>query len=317
MNQDVSKSVPVQKSADIPLSVQGVSKYYGEFKALDKVEFNLEKGEIFGLLGPNGAGKTTLISAIVDLEKASSGDIFVFGEKVGRGLQTKRDIGFVPQEVINHGYFNVEEILTFHSGFYGIRNNKKRIEELLQRLALWEHKNKKVKQLSGGMKRRLMIAKALVHTPKLFLLDEPTAGVDIELRNSLWEFVVELKNQGTTVLLTTHYLEEAQELCDRVGILRNGVLEKMGHTKDLIDELSNRKLVIDLNGKAPSGFSHPCLEKQEKLEGVDGDRLVFKLPKGTEMGSIINSLGFSLDSIKDIQTEEGTLEEVFLSVLNS
>ena len=184
---------------NLPLEVKDLKKTYrnakgGPVEAVKGVSFTIAPGEIFGLLGPNGAGKTTAISMITTLEEPTSGDVLVYGNSVlTNSKETKKQIGVVPQEIVTQGFFNLVEILTFHSGYYGIWNNKARIEYLLKRLGLWEHRHKLVKQLSGGMKRRLMIAKALVHKPKLLLLDEPTAGVDIELRTSLWEFVRELQ----------------------------------------------------------------------------------------------------------------------------
>lgn len=223
-----------------PLSLENFKKSYGKVQAVKGVTFDLRPGEIFGLLGPNGAGKTSIISCITTLEKPTGGTIKVFGrDVVTESRQSKMLVGCVPQEVINHGYFNVEEIMKFHSGYFGFRNNQDRIEELLHELRLAEHRHKKVKQLSGGMKRRLMIAKALVHSPKLLLLDEPTAGVDIELRDSLWQFVGKLKKAGTTILLTTHYLEEAERLCDRVAVINRGELIALEETRTLVQKTVN------------------------------------------------------------------------------
>ena len=188
------------------LIINELVKNYGAVAAVNNVSFSVDKGEIFGLLGPNGAGKTSIISIITTLEKPSQGQVQVFGHNVVTdSLITKKQVGVVHQEVINSGFFDVEEILNFQSGYYGKRKNKERIDYLLHKLALYPHRHKKVKQLSGGMKRRLMIAKALVHEPQLLLLDEPTAGVDIELRETLWDFVRELRQQGISILLTTHY----------------------------------------------------------------------------------------------------------------
>ena len=212
-----------------PLKVVNLKKSYGSVHAVNGVSFELNEGEIFGLLGPNGAGKTSIISTIVTLEKPTSGTVEVFGRDVRKDPRfTSTQTGLVPQELINHGYFTLEEILHFHSGYYGIAKNQERIDYLLNKLSLYEHRNKRVRQLSGGMKRRLLIAKALVHSPKLLLLDEPTAGVDIELRETLWSFVRELQKEGMSILLTTHYLEEAEELCDRVAIIDRGEVKRVG-----------------------------------------------------------------------------------------
>jgi ABC-2 type transport system ATP-binding protein len=229
-----------------PLVLENFQKSYGQVQAVKGVTFDLRPGEIFGLLGPNGAGKTSIISCITTLEKPTGGVIKVFGHDVVKASRVSKSmVGCVPQEVINHGYFSVEEILHFHSGFFGLRNNHARIEELLKELRLSEHRHKKVKQLSGGMKRRLMIAKALVHSPKLLLLDEPTAGVDIELRDSLWAYVSKLRSEGTTILLTTHYLEEAERLCDRVAVINRGELLALEQTRALVEKTVNTGTLED------------------------------------------------------------------------
>lgn len=292
-----------------PLEILNLSKNYGSFSAVKNVSFDLKPGEIFGLLGPNGAGKTTLISCIVTLEKMTSGQIKVMGEDVyGSPKFTKTQVGYVPQEVINHGYFTVREILEFYSGYFGIFGNDKRIDYLLERLALAPHKDKKVKQLSGGMKRRLMIAKALVHKPKLLLLDEPTAGVDIELRNALWEFVEDLRDSGTTVLLTTHYLEEAESLCDRVGVIHQGEIKKIGDTKALISELTFRKLIVETKDQLNLKGSAYIKEQKEKT-------LVLEFPASLRVGEVLNSVGLDLSQLVDMQLKEGSLEEAFLKIL--
>lgn len=279
-----------------PLSLKELIKDYGPVKAVRGVTLELEKGEIFGLLGPNGAGKTSIISCIVSLERPTSGSITVFGNEVTDQSQKARfDIGIVPQEIVNHGFFSVREILEFQSGFYGLTKNANRIDELLAELQLTEHQHKKVKQLSGGMKRRLMIAKALVHSPKLLLLDEPTAGVDIELRSHLWKFVSKLKAQGTTVLLTTHYLEEAEELCDRVGVIHRGQIVALDKTQNLIRNLTTRQLKLRRQG-AESYETYP-------------------LEKGMNVGRWLSSNNLEIANIDDLTVEEGTLENAVRELL--
>ena len=195
----------MDQNATAALSVTALVKKYEKTEALAGVSLTVKPGEVLGLLGPNGAGKTSLISVVVTLEKATAGQVHVFGHDVAKDAQrAKMRTGWVPQEIINHGFFTVEEILNFHSGYYGVKNPRERVEYLLKSLSLSDHRHKKVKQLSGGMKRRLMIAKALVHRPGLLLLDEPTAGVDVELRTRLWEFVAQLRREGISILLTTH-----------------------------------------------------------------------------------------------------------------
>ncbi len=292
-----------------PLEIKGLRKSYGSFEAVKGVSFDVRPGEIFGLLGPNGAGKTSIISVVVTLERPSAGQALVFGQDVQVNPRyTKSVIGYVPQEIINHGFFNVEEILSFYSGYFGKRKNQDRMEWILQRLQLWEHRKKKVKQLSGGMKRRLLIAKALVHEPKLLLLDEPTAGVDIELRCSLWDFVVELKKMGVTILLTTHYLEEAEKLCDRVAIIHQGELRCVGETHGLIHELTQRQVVVVLKSELKP-IRHPLLVAQREHE------LEFRLPASMAVGELLLELGLDMAVVQDLRISEGSLEDAFQCIV--
>lgn len=293
---------------ETPLYVKDLIKNYGPVTAVNRVSFTVEKSEIFGLLGPNGAGKTSIISCITTLEKPSGGDVQVFGESVKTNANyTKKKIGIVHQELINSGFFDVEEILQFQSGYYGLRNNKSRIDYILNKLALYPHRHKKVKQLSGGMKRRLMIAKALVHEPKLLLLDEPTAGVDIELRATLWDFVRELRSQGFSILLTTHYLEEAQQLCDRVGIINLGKVEYLGETREVIKKFTQKKVYLTLN-EARNIVSN-------YLDSAAGNEYTFSIPMNKPLGELLDEMKISSNMIRDIRIEEGNLEEAFKQVL--
>jgi ABC-2 type transport system ATP-binding protein len=265
-------------------------------EALKGINFEIRPGEIFGLLGPNGAGKTTLINSITTLETPTSGDVRVFGTSVLESpLITKKSIGIVHQEIINTGFFDVLEILDFQSGYYGLINNDERIQYLVKKLSLDTHSTKKIKQLSGGMKRRLMIAKALVHSPRLLLLDEPTAGVDVELRESLWSFVRELKNEGISVLLTTHYLEEAEALCDRIGIINKGELIFCGTPKEVIAKYSTKKVSL----KTKDGRSLNLIDSATK-----------------ELAAILQENQIAFADIVDIQITEGKLEEAFTKVVN-
>lgn len=291
------------------LEIQNLVKKYDSLTAVNDVSFQVKQGEIFGLLGPNGAGKTSIISTIVTVEQPTRGSVKIFGVDVAKNPRyTKSITGIVPQEIVNHGFFNVEEILGFHSGYYGIRNNKQQIKFLLDRLGLEEHKHKKVKQLSGGMKRRLLIAKALVHKPKLLLLDEPTAGVDIELRESLWNFVRELREGGTTVLLTTHYLEEAEELCDNVGIIHKGMLRKVGPTSTLIKEFTQRKILIKCNNEITHINSEYLIESQN-------NQLEFVIPATMSLGDLFKKAQIDMSQVLDLKIEEGSLEDAFRRVL--
>lgn len=284
------------------LEVINLKKVYQDIKypdrsvvALKDLSFDIAPGEIFGLLGPNGAGKTTLISTITTLEKPTSGDVKVFGESVlSHPQKIKKNVGVVHQEVINTGYFNVTEILQFQSGYYGISHNTDRIQFLLDRLSLKVHAHKKVKQLSGGMKRRLMIAKALVHSPKLLLLDEPTAGVDVELRESLWRFVEELQKDGLSILLTTHYLEEAENLCHRIAIINKGELHFCGTPKEVIQKYATKKTVIKLT----NGTSVDILSAASE-----------------NLHSLLAKHNISIVDVSDLQIKEGKLEEAFTKVV--
>jgi ABC-2 type transport system ATP-binding protein len=294
----------------LPLNIENLVKTYdGRIKAVDDVTFTVNPGEIFGLLGPNGAGKTSIISTITTLETPTTGSVRVFGLDVCKdSKQTKKMLGVVHQEIISSGFFDVNEILNFQSGYYGLRKNQERIDFLLHKLALWEHRHKKVKQLSGGMKRRLMIAKALVHQPKLLLLDEPTAGVDISLRETLWQFVSELRRDGMSILLTTHYLEEAENLCDRVGIINRGRLECLGRTHDIVSQFTHRTVLLTLN--------QPIAMESDLLTEQKDRQYRFVLPQNMTVGDLMHRMNISSAMVEDIRIHEGKLEDAFLSVLS-
>lgn len=292
------------------LRVQNLKKVFPKTEALKGVSFSVQPGEIFGLLGPNGAGKSTLINIITTLETPSSGSVNVFGfDVVAETQKAKKQFGVVHQEIINSGFFEVEEILKFQSGYYGLVKNKERIDYVLQKLSLFEHRKKKVKQLSGGMKRRLMIAKALVHTPKLLLLDEPTAGVDIQLREDLWNFVRELQHQGMSILLTTHYLEEAEKLCQRVGIINKGQIECIGPTQEIIQKFTQKTIQLKL--KKEFHFSSAYSFKNEN------NFYQFIVPQDLALGQFLADVQVPTDLIEDLKISEGNLEDAFLRVLGA
>ena len=291
------------------LKIENLVKDYGSFRAVNGVSFEVHPGEVFGLLGPNGAGKTSIISTIITIEKPTSGSIFINNLNIAHHeKKVKAHTGVVPQETVTHGYFKVEEVLRFHSGYYGLWKNTKQCYDLMKKLDLWEHRHKTVRQLSGGMKRRLMIAKALVHSPRLLLLDEPTAGVDVHLRNSIYELVYTLKKQGTGILFTTHYLEEAEKLCDRVAIIHKGQIQKQGKTKDLVQTLTSRHITIVL--KTKQELKHPTLISQNKLT------LEFRVPYSQDIGSFLAEINLQNTNIVDIKIREGSLEEAFKYVLH-
>ncbi len=296
--------------SQLALELIDLKKSYGTLDAVKGVTLSIKPGEIFGLLGPNGAGKTSIISIITTLEKPTAGKVKVFGYDVEKDpMQTKRLLGVVGQEVVNSGFFDVFEILEFMSGYYGILKNKERIDYIMNKLGLYEHRHKKVKQLSGGMKRRLMVAKALVHKPKLLLLDEPTAGVDINLREDLWAYVRELQQEGMSILLTTHYLMEAEELCHHVGIIDRGQLKFVGPTNQIIEQFSAKKIMIKLR-KDRDSISHKNFLK--KKDGF----LEFQIPSQDSMGNLFRELSLTLEDVEDIKTEQGSLEEAFKQIVS-
>lgn len=303
----------MKESTHHPFQVKNLKKTYGSKNpthALKGLSFEMNEGEVFGLLGPNGAGKTTLISILMGLEDPTEGEAYIFGEDVTKGMQsTKSNVGIVPQELVSHGFFSINEVLGYHSGYYGIKNNQPYIDYLLNKLGLEPHKHKKVRELSGGMKRRFLIAKALVHKPKLLMLDEPTAGVDIELRNSLWDFVEELNKGGTSVLLTTHYLEEAEKLCDRVGIIHQGELKAVGKTSSLIKDLTQREVLIYLK--------EPLMVESKYLKNQTDNLIVFQVPSHMELGELLAQLKLDLTKVIDVKIREGRLEDAFLNVLHN
>lgn len=292
-----------------PLVIRNLTKKYGRLVAVEGVSFKIHPGEVFGLLGPNGAGKTTIISNIVTLQTFSKGSIKVFGIDIQKNPRlAKAHIGFVPQELIHHGFFTVEEILKYHATYFGIPINKEHLKYLLDRLHLYHHRKKLVSQLSGGMKRRLLIIKALLHQPKLLLLDEPTAGVDVELRASLWQFIKELKKDNLSILLTTHYLEEAEILCDRIGILNHGRLKKVDTTEEMLQKYSSKKVTFALCSPLKI-VSHPFLTTQTD------HHLDFQVPNEMPLSQLFQETSIPLSCIQDINIKMGTLEDVMQTIL--
>jgi len=294
----------------LPLSIQNLNKCYGSNHAVRDISFEIYPGEVFGLLGPNGAGKTTIISTIMTLQDPTSGSIEVFGTDVTKNpRKAKERIGFVPQELIHHGFFTVEEILRYHTAYYGIRVDEAHMYYLLEKLQLSKQRHKLVNELSGGMKRRLLILKALLHRPQLLLLDEPTAGVDVELRTSLWQFIQELKEENISILLTTHYLEEAERLCDRIGILDQGSLKRTDKTKILLEEHSSKKVTFILSEPIPKVL-HPLLTAQ-------GDHHIdFQMPNEMPLSQVMREANVPFDVVQDVNIKVGNLEDVMENILN-
>jgi ABC-2 type transport system ATP-binding protein len=296
------------------ISFQSVSKTYdtprGLLTALNQVSFDIQEGEFFGLLGPNGAGKTTLISILAGLARPSQGHILVQGADVQKEFAlARRRLGVVPQELVFDPFFNVREALRFQSGYFGIKNNDAWIDELLDSLGLTDKANANMRQLSGGMKRRVLVAQALVHRPAIIVLDEPTAGVDVELRQTLWQFIAKLNKQGHTVLLTTHYLDEAEALCSRIAMLKQGEVVALERTSDLLAQASGNVLRFKLDGELPA-----ALAAQARVTG----RIVqMQVHNATEIESRLAAVREAGLVAEDIEVRKADLEDVFIAVMNA
>ena len=298
------------------ISCKNIKKFYGNVKAVNGITLDIKEGEFFGLLGPNGAGKSTLINMLAGLAKPSSGKISVMGYDVQNDYQEARhSVGIVPQELVFDPFFNVREMLRFQAGYFGKgKENDSWVDEVIDRLDLSEKASTNMRKLSGGMKRRALIAQALVHKPPVIVLDEPTAGVDVELRQRLWEFIRDLNKEGHTIVLTTHYLEEAQELCNSVAMLRAGKIVAMDTTKNLLKKFATKNLKLKLNFKGEKKLPPEIAHLSHQL--VD-DAYIFQLKKITDITEITEGLKQSKIEIVDIQTVDSDLEDVFLKLTNS
>ncbi|MCI0749036.1 MAG: ABC transporter ATP-binding protein [Nevskiales bacterium] len=298
-------------SAPPAIEIRGLQKHYGRVAALAGVDLNIRRGEFFGLLGPNGAGKSTLINLSAGLVRASAGSVAVLGHDTVREYRAaRRNLGVVPQELVFDPFFRVRDLLRIQAGYYGCgREFWPWIDELLERLDLMDKRGATMRSLSGGMKRRVLIAQALVHKPPVVILDEPTAGVDVELRRTLWAFLRELHRQGTTVVLTTHYLEEAQNLCERIAILDHGRVCALEDTAQLIARHPFRFLRLNLNGAGlPDALRG--LVVHEAPGGVE-----LKLPTATHpVGRVLETLRAAGCTVEDIHTREPTLEDIFVEL---
>lgn len=294
--------------------VSGISKSYGKLKALDNIDFTIEKGSFFGLLGPNGAGKSTLINIMSGLAKASDGHIEVMGHDVRSDWRkTRKTLGVVPQELAYDPFFSVREMLRLQSGYFGLdSSNYNWIEEIIYHLDLSEKAKENIGNLSGGMKRRLLIAQALVHKPEVVVLDEPTAGVDVELRRGLWKYFRKLNRDGQTIILTTHYLEEAETNCDRIGILNRGKLKAVEEKNKLLNRYPYRLL----NLRLVEGYDKNLPEKiKEKIVSTENGDICLRLHKEKDkIGVIMEELHNANIKIIDLHTKEPGLEEVFMSL---
>jgi ABC-2 type transport system ATP-binding protein len=298
------------------LSFQSVSKIYPAksagavaFKALDRVSFDVQEGEFFGLLGPNGAGKTTLISTLAGLARASEGQVQVHGHDVQNDYATaRRLLGVVPQELVFDPFFTVRESLRIQSGYFGVKKNDAWIDELLDNLGLSDKANSNMRQLSGGMKRRVLVAQALVHKPRVIVLDEPTAGVDVELRQTLWQFIAKLNKQGHTVLLTTHYLEEAEALCSRIAMLKQGRLLALERTSELLRSATSQVLRLKLDGELPASMA--------SIARVTGRIVQLPVHNALEIENHLATLRSAGLVAEDVEIRQADLEDVFLEVMN-
>ncbi len=299
------------------ISFQSVSKTYqssrgaagSAVKALDHVSFDIEQGEFFGLLGPNGAGKTSLISVLAGLSRATSGRVLVHGSDVVADYAlTRRRLGVVPQELVFDPFFTVREALRIQSGYFGIKGNDDWIDELLASLGLADKAHANMRQLSGGMKRRVLVAQALVHKPPVIVLDEPTAGVDVELRQTLWQFIAKLNRQGSTVLLTTHYLEEAEALCSRIAMLKQGRMVALASTSDLLQSASSNVLRFKIDRELPA-----ALASQARVTG----RIVqFPAHNALEIENYLAAVRQAGLVAQDVEIRKADLEDVFLEVMS-
>jgi ABC-2 type transport system ATP-binding protein len=294
------------------VSFQSVSKTYssprGSLRALDAVSFDIQQGEFFGLLGPNGAGKTTLISILAGLARATSGQVRVMGHDVVADYAAARmALGIVPQELVFDPFFSVRETLRIQSGYFGLQDNDAWITELLDHLGLADKAGANMRQLSGGMKRRVLVAQALVHRPPVIVLDEPTAGVDVELRQTLWQFIARLNREGHTVLLTTHYLEEAEALCSRIAMLKQGRVVALDRTANLLAGTASTMLRFKTDQPLPAS-----LAAQARITG----RIVqIKARDAAEVESLLAGLRAASVKVEDLEIGRADLEDVFLEIM--
>ena len=294
---------------------KNVKKNFGKLEALKGINLTIEEGEFFGLLGPNGAGKSTLINILAGLAKPSSGSIKVMGFDVIQDYQyARRSLGIVPQELVFDPFFNVREMLRFQAGYFGKgRENDDWIDEVIEGLDLKDKANTNMRMLSGGMKRRALIAQALVHKPPVIVLDEPTAGVDVELRKRLWQFIKKLNQKGHTIVLTTHYLEEAETLCSRIAMMDQGKVVALDKTKNLLKRFSakNLNLRLDLKGKKIP------ISIQKFMQNLDYHSISFLIEEIAEVEFIISELKKTKIKILDMELTNSDLENVFLKLTGS
>jgi ABC-2 type transport system ATP-binding protein len=293
------------------VDVQAVQKHYGNVHALRGVSLRVEQGEFFALLGPNGAGKTTLISALAGLARPDSGSLTVMGHDVISDYRSaRRYLGVVPQELVFDPFFTVRETLRIQSGYFGLGNNDKWIDELLHHLHLSDKANANMRSLSGGMKRRVLVGQALVHKPPVIVLDEPTAGVDVELRQTLWQFIRRLNGEGHTILLTTHYLEEAEELCSRVAMLKQGEIVALDTTQNLLNRFHDKYVTLSLeSGELPTNVRAMVVSDNK-------GKYRLQLPDYASLEPLLAQVRATGATIKELQVSQPDLEDVFVAIMN-
>jgi len=302
------------------IEIRNLAKVYPDgFQALKGVDLDIHPGEIFALLGPNGAGKTTLISIVCGIVNPSSGTVRVSGHDIIRNFRAARSlIGLVPQELTVESFESVLDTVTFSRGLFGQPPNPAHIEKVLRDLSLWEKRDNRVMELSGGMKRRVMIAKALSHEPKILFLDEPTAGVDVELRRDMWEMVRRLRQSGVTIILTTHYIEEAEEMADRIGVINKGEIVLVEEKNRLMKQLGRKELSVHLH--TPLAALPPALSNRPLELANEGHTLVYSFDAQAEESGIpelLKALGDAGIDFRDLRTRESSLEDIFVDLVRA
>ena len=301
------------------ISISTLSKTYDDgFQALNSVNLDIKQGEILALLGPNGAGKTTLISIICGIVSPSEGHVTVDGYDIIEQYRESRSrIGLVPQELTTDSFETVWATVSFSRGLFGKKENPAYIEKVLKDLSLWDKKDNRIMQLSGGMKRRVMIAKALSHEPQILFLDEPTAGVDVELRKDMWQLVHNLRKSGVTIILTTHYIEEAEEIADRIGVINNGKIMLVEEKTELMRKMGKKQLILDLHEELSS--IPKSLGKYNIELAQDGSQLIYTYDaqmERTGITALLQDLNKANIKFKDLKTEQSSLEDIFVNLVN-
>ncbi len=296
------------------LTISNLKKTYdGGFEALKGIDLSVAEGDFFALLGPNGAGKSTIIGIISSLVRKTSGEVTIFNHNIDKELvKAKRALGVVPQEFNFNQFEKVEDVLTCQAGYYGLSlaRSRPRVHHYLKKLGLWDKRDTQSRMLSGGMKRRLMIARALIHEPRILILDEPTAGVDIELRRSLWEFIQEINNNGTTIILTTHYLEEAEQLCRNIAIIDQGEIVENTSMRALLSQLQQESFVLDLRepvGNIPSFAGY-------RVKKMDSSSLEVEVDKGKGVNELFRQLSDYKIEVASMRNKSNRLEELFVNL---